>query len=134
MHLKTKKRLYFWLLFIASISFGIGLILYNLSDNISFFLTPTDLITKQVDYNKEIRLGGYVKEGTLVKISIDKIEFEVTDKKNSIKVFYQGPVPLIFREGQGVVAAGVFDKFTKSLDAKYILAKHDERYKPKKIR
>ncbi|NBO24444.1 MAG: hypothetical protein EBU93_04320, partial [Chlamydiae bacterium] len=65
------------------------------------------------------------------KISIDESEFIVTDKLNSVFVKYKGALPMIFREEQGVVVIGSFDSKSKIFYAKSVLAKHDEKYKPK---
>ncbi|MDX1923884.1 MAG: cytochrome c maturation protein CcmE [Rickettsiaceae bacterium] len=130
MHKKTKKRLYFWALIVFSISIGACIILYNLSDNITYFLTPTKLIENKT--YKEIKLGGYVQTGTINKISLEEIEFELTDRFNKIKVLYKGPVPMIFRDDQGVVVTGSLRKDGVFV-ARLMLTKHDEKYKPKDI-
>jgi len=127
MHIKTKKRILFGALFFLAFAAGIAIILYNLSGNISFFVTPTELLAKPV--HTELKLGGYAKDGSLHKIEIDEIEFEITDRVNKVKVRYKGPIPAIFREGQGVVVTGSYDGAV--FHAKELLAKHDEKYMPK---
>ncbi len=130
MHKKTKTRLYLIGSFFLFISVGVYLILYNLSSNISFFVTPTELIEKKT--KEEIKLGGYVRADSLKTLSLDEIEFEITDKTNNIKVWYKGFVPSIFREEQGVVVIGKYDHTSHTFIAKELLAKHDEKYRPKK--
>jgi cytochrome c-type biogenesis protein CcmE len=76
-----------------------------------------------------VRIGGLVKEGSVTR-SGDRIAFMITDTAKDVKVSYQGIVPDLFREGQGVVAEGVL-RADLSLDADNVLAKHDERYMPR---
>lgn len=129
MHVRTKNRLIFWIFAILLVISGTGIILYNLSDSISFFITPTELIEKST--TSEIKLGGYVKSNSLNKIDIDEIEFLLTDRVNEVKVRFKGAVPMIFREGQGVIVTG---KMTDNIFlATQLFAKHDERYMPKNI-
>lgn len=129
MHFKTRNRLIFLVVFICSITFGITLILANFSDNISLFVTPSQLLEKKI--KNEVRLGGYAKSGTIKKIDINNIEFDITDRVNEIHVTYKGPIPLIFRDGQGVIVKGKYQ--SGIFVAKELLAKHDEKYKPKNI-
>jgi cytochrome c-type biogenesis protein CcmE len=129
MHVRTKNRLIFWIFAILLVISGTGIILYNLSDSISFFITPTELIEKST--TSEIKLGGYVKSNSLNKIDIDEIEFLLTDRVNEVKVRFKGAVPMIFREGQGVIVTG---KMSDNIFlATQLFAKHDERYMPKNI-
>ena len=79
-----------------------------------------------------IRIGGLVKEGSVQRGSNLQVRFEVTDGKTSIPVHYQGILPDLFREGQGVVAEGKLEP-DKVVDADTVLAKHDERYMPKEV-
>lgn len=109
-----------------------GLVLNALSDSIVFFNSPTDVIEKQVKPETRIRLGGLVQPGSLVKSDNLRIRFEVTDGNKQVPVTYQGILPDLFREGQGVIAEGRLDP-TGVLKADSVLAKHDERYMPKEI-
>ena len=97
-----------------------------------FFYSPSDIKEKSINTDKQIRIGGLVKNGSLSK-SEDGItvRFEVTDLKYSIPTVYRGPLPDLFRENQGVVAEGHLSKGT--FRAKTILAKHDENYMPKEV-
>ena len=130
MHIKTKKRIFFGVLFFLAFAAGIAIILYNLSGNISFFVTPTELLAKPI--HTDLKLGGYAKDGSVRKIEIDEIEFEITDRVNQVKVRYKGPIPAIFREGQGVVVTGSYDGVI--FHAKELLAKHDEKYMPSGVK
>lgn len=130
MHKKTKTRLVLIGSFFILILTGTYLVLYNLSSNISFFVTPTEqLMAKNIQ--DQIKLGGYVKIGSLKTMGIDEIEFEITDRVNNVKVRYQGFISTIFREEQGVVVIGKYDFASKTFIAKELLAKHDEKYRPK---
>ena len=121
------------------ISVGVGvlgiaaaLVLTALTDSIVFFNSPTDVVEKQIKPDTRIRLGGLVQPGSVVKSDNLHIRFEVTDGNKAIPVTYQGIVPDLFREGQGVIAEGKLDN-AGVLKADSVLAKHDERYMPKEI-
>lgn len=109
-----------------------GLVLYALSDRIVFFNSPSDILARAPSPGSRIRLGGLVEDGSLVKSADGHVDFTVTDGKASIKVAYQGILPDLFREGQGVVAEGVISR-NGTFEADTVLAKHDERYMPKEV-
>jgi cytochrome c-type biogenesis protein CcmE len=109
-----------------------GLILYALSSRIAFFDSPSDVVADHLAAGTRIRLGGLVAEGTVVKQADGNVRFDVTDGRTSVAVSYQGILPDLFREGQGVVAEGVIGG-DMALAADTILAKHDERYMPKEV-
>ena len=108
------------------------LILKALKNNIVFFYSPTETLERfKIKKNlKKIRIGGLVVENSL-KQNISKIEFEITDKKTKMKIIYDGILPDLFREGQGVVVEGYYNKIT--FEATEVLAKHDENYMPKEV-
>jgi cytochrome c-type biogenesis protein CcmE len=110
---------------------ALALMLYGLSGGIRFFDSPTDIVEKHVAPGTRVRLGGMVKEGSVVHGSNLAVRFEVTDGANSIPVSYQGILPDLFREGQGVVTDGVVEPDGFKADA--VLAKHDENYMPKAV-
>jgi cytochrome c-type biogenesis protein CcmE len=109
-----------------------GLTLFALKDSIVFFNSPTDVVEKQVQPGTRIRLGGLVKPGTLQRGAQLAVRFEVTDGKSAIAVAYQGILPDLFREGQGVIAEGVLQP-GGVFKADSVLAKHDENYMPKEV-
>jgi cytochrome c-type biogenesis protein CcmE len=111
---------------------AVALMLNALRDSIVFFNSPSDVVEKHVAAGTRIRLGGLVKTGSLVRGNNMSVRFEVTDGKNGIPVNYQGVLPDLFREGQGVVAEGALDP-NGSFKADSILAKHDETYMPKEV-
>jgi cytochrome c-type biogenesis protein CcmE len=109
-----------------------ALVLNALSDSIVFFNSPTDVVEKHIAAGSRIRIGGLVKDGSVQRGDNLRIRFEVTDGKNEVAVHYQGIVPDLFREGQGVVAEGKLEP-GGTLDADTVLAKHDERYMPREV-
>jgi len=114
------------------VAIAVALILVALKDSIVFFNSPTDVAEKQIMAGTRIRLGGLVKEGSVVRGENMQVRFEVTDGKSTIKVAYQGLLPDLFREGQGVVTEGALDG-TGTFRADSVLAKHDESYMPKEV-
>jgi len=111
---------------------AVALMLNALRDSIVFFNSPSDVAEKHVAPGARIRLGGLVKTGSLVRDDNLRIRFEVTDGNREIPVTYQGFLPDLFREGQGVVAEGALNG-AGVFDADTILAKHDETYMPKEV-
>ncbi|MGE5366233.1 MAG: cytochrome c maturation protein CcmE [Betaproteobacteria bacterium] len=116
----------------AVLAIAVVLMLNALRDSIVFFNSPSDVVEKHVPAGTRIRLGGLVKNGSVVRGNNLSVRFEVTDGKNVIPVSYQGALPDLFREGQGVVAEGALDA-GGTFKADSILAKHDETYMPKEV-
>lgn len=108
------------------------LVLSALKDSIVFFNSPTDVVEKNVQPGSRIRLGGLVKEGSLQRGDNLAVRFEVTDGNRAIVVNYQGILPDLFREGQGVIAEGTLEP-GGGFTADSVLAKHDEKYMPKDV-
>jgi cytochrome c-type biogenesis protein CcmE len=108
------------------------LVLTALKDSIVFFNSPSDVVEKNIQPGSRIRLGGLVKPGTLERGERLAVRFEVTDGNRAIAVNYQGILPDLFREGQGVIAEGTLDT-SGAFKADSVLAKHDEKYMPKEV-
>src|ERR1041384_3967056 len=89
------------------LAIALGLVLYAMNDTIVFFNSPADIQAKNVQPGTRLRLGGLVKQGSVDKGHNQQITFEVMDAQSTIKVSYQGLLPDLFREGQGIVAEGV---------------------------
>ena len=106
--------------------------LYALRDNIVFFYSPSDVTEKAVQPGARMRVGGLVKPDSVTKADSGQVSFVVTDGSHDLAVSYQGFLPDLFREGQGVVAEGVLDA-PSHLRADTVLAKHDERYMPREV-
>ena len=117
---------------LAVLAGAVALMLNAFRDSIVFFNSPTDVAERHIGPGTRIRLGGLVKNGSLVRGDDLKVRFEVTDGSREIAVTYQGVLPDLFREGQGVVAEGALDG-SGVFDADTILAKHDETYMPKEV-
>ena len=111
---------------------AVALMLNALRDSIVFFNSPSDVVEKHVAPGARIRLGGLVKAGSLVRDDNLRIRFAVTDGNRELPVAYQGVLPDLFREGQGIVAEGVIDT-AGVFKADTVLAKHDESYMPKEV-
>ncbi|HZS63337.1 MAG TPA: cytochrome c maturation protein CcmE [Xanthobacteraceae bacterium] len=111
---------------------SVALVLNALRDSIVFFNSPTDIVEKHVAPGTRIRLGGLVAPGSLQRGDDLNVRFQLTDGSRAITVRYQGALPDLFREGQGVVAEGALDP-NGTFVADTILAKHDERYMPKEV-
>ena len=128
---KVKLRILFISLLLVSVALSIYLILKSLEENVVYFLSPTEIRNLVKIENKKIRVGGMVKNNSIV-VDSENVNFIITDFKNEINVNYSGPVPNLFEEGKGVVAEG-FLKDQSFLIAEKILAKHDENYMPPEV-
>ena len=109
-----------------------GLVLYALNDSIVFFYTPSEVLARHVAEGQRFRLGGLVEKGSLKHDAKDAVTFTVTDTDKAMAVSYQGQLPDLFREGQGVVAEGRLGP-GGVFKADSVLAKHDETYMPKEV-
>jgi cytochrome c-type biogenesis protein CcmE len=124
---------------LALIGTGLGvlglaaaLVLFALKDSIVFFNSPSDLAENHVGPGTRVRLGGLVEQGSVTRGENLDVRFQVTDGHRAIMVVYQGILPDLFREGQGVVAEGTLDA-GGVFRADTVLAKHDEKYMPKEV-
>ena len=128
------QRLIILFFFLSLLSLSTFLVLKSLEDNIVYFYSPTDInkkiLSNEIDLSKRIRIGGLVKENSILKEG-KKISFKVYDGIDEILVTYNGILPDLFREEQGIVALGKIEN--KNFSAIEILAKHDENYMPKEV-
>ena len=127
------RRLFITIIIILTLGIATKLILMALEDNIVYFYTPNDLIDKFGDtknIQNKIRIGGLVLESSIKKEG-EKTIFMITDRKKEVKVVFKGPLPDLFREGQGIVAEGIFQN--NNFIASEVLAKHDENYMPPEV-
>ena len=129
---KVKLRFLFLVLLLATVILTVFLILQSLKENVIYFQSPSEINSLIEIESKKIRVGGMVKEKSVV-INSNKVNFIITDFKNEINVTYSGAVPNLFAEGKGVVAEG-FLKDKNNFSATKILAKHDENYMPPKVK
>ena len=122
-----KKRLINILLISLLSGSGVLMVLYALNTNLDYFYTPSEIISEKLPSNKRVKVGGMVREGSVIRNGED-ISFVITDYEESVSVQYKGIVPDLFKEGSGVVALGYLEN--NSLKAEKVLAKHDENYMP----
>ena len=112
---------------------AVVLILINSKNKVIFFFTPSELLNTNKNINQKVRIGGYVKEGSLEKkITGDIYSFIITDNVNEIEANFNGILPALFKENQGAVIEGVLIKENK-MQAKKVFAKHDENYMPPEV-
>ena len=127
------KRLLILFLILSILGLATKLVLMALEENIIYFYTPNELKKKYgnvKNIENKIRIGGLVLEDSVV-INKNESIFEITDKKDNIKVFFKGQLPDLFRGGQGIVAVGILKD--NKLIANQVLAKHDENYMPPEV-
>lgn len=137
---RRKSRMTVLLLVLFGISLSFALILYALRQNIDLFYTPTEVVygknndaSTKPSVGQRIRIGGMVVEGTVQRDPKSlKVRFDLNDIGPSVSVEYEGILPDLFREGQGIVAQGVL-KTPTLLVASEVLAKHDENYVPPEL-
>tara|TARA_B100001996_G_C18402518_1_gene493464 strand:- start:86 stop:505 length:420 start_codon:yes stop_codon:yes gene_type:complete len=128
---KVKLRIVFLFLLLVSVILSVFLILKSLEENVVYFLSPTEIKNLSEMEDKRIRVGGMVKNKSII-INSDKITFIITDFKNEINVTYSGSIPNLFSEEKGVVAEGFLED-RNFFVADKILAKHDENYMPPEV-
>jgi cytochrome c-type biogenesis protein CcmE len=129
---KARRRLTLVAAIAPVLALAIGLALWGLRDSISFFYTPSQAAAAKPPPGRSIQLGGLVAKGSVVKHPNGAVEFTVQDQAAVDKVVFQGDLPDLFREGQGVVATGAF-RADGVFEAKRVLAKHDEKYMPREV-
>jgi len=128
-----KKRLFIILAILAGVGVAVTLALSALRENINLFYTPTQIAAGEAPEGTRIRAGGLVEEGSVTR-SKDSltVTFRVTDNNATVAIQYQGILPDLFREGQGIVALGRVNA-EGLLIADEVLAKHDENYMPPEV-
>ena len=129
---KARSRIIILMFLLVLSIVVIFVVLKSLEENVVYFFSPTEIYNKEnISFNKKIRIGGLVKEGSLTN-NQTSTNFIVTDLNNEIMVSYSGLLPNLFSEGKGVVAEGKL-KDKKYFIADKILAKHDENYMPPEV-
>ncbi|MDB5466954.1 MAG: cycJ [Phenylobacterium sp.] len=129
---KARRRLTLVAAIAPVLILAVALALWGLGDSVSFFYTPSQAAKARPPAGRSIQLGGLVAPGSVVKHPDGQVEFNVRDQASVDKVVFQGDLPDLFREGQGVVAVGAF-RGDGVFEAKRVLAKHDERYMPREL-
>ena len=123
-----RKKLGIILFIAAGMSVAVGFIIFALGQNINMFYTPTQVAAGEVPVGQQFRIGGMVKQGSIENDQGSmRIKFVTTDYVSDVPIFYEGILPDLFREGQGLVAEGQIDT-AGVFQASRVLAKHDENY------
>lgn len=139
MNPRRKKRLLAVTAIVFGVGAAIGLVLYALQENINLFYTPSELVEGKGPNNEKphigqkLRIGGMVVPGSVVRDETSlQVSFKLIDTGPLVTVKYQGILPDLFREGQGIVAQGVLIE-ANVIEAFEVLAKHDEEYLPAEV-
>lgn len=133
MNPKRKQRLLIVLFIVFGVGAAVGLTMYSLSQNINLFYSPTQIAAGEAPQGTRIRAGGMVVDGSVKRDQESlHVEFGITDYEKTVTVHYNGILPDLFREGQGIVAQGDLDE-NNVLQAVEVLAKHDENYMPPEV-
>ncbi|MGD9592156.1 MAG: cytochrome c maturation protein CcmE [Candidatus Berkiella sp.] len=127
-----KKRLMVVVMLIAGLGLTMTLTLFALKQNINLFYAPSELLLEKIPSHKTIRVGGMVVKNSVVRYPDLGVEFVITDFNKQIKIRYQGILPDLFKENQGVVVQGVLEQ-NGEFKASQVLAKHDENYMPPEV-
>lgn len=128
-----KKRLAAVALIILGVSAATAVALTALNDNMLYFMSPTDVHAAAAPQDRRVRLGGLVAAGSVQRDPESLlVRFAVTDGRNDVPVSFEGILPDLFREGQGVIAHGHLDE-TGHFHADEVLARHDETYMPPEV-
>ena len=124
-----KNRLFGIMLFFIPLSLGVFFLMSALKSNIVYFISPSELVNSN-NINQKLRLGGLVEEDSIISKG-KLVKFRITDGNKSVLVQYNGILPDLFKEKQGVIVEGEFDSLI--FNASNLLAKHDENYIPKEV-
>lgn len=128
-----KQRLWFIIILICSVATGLFLVLYALQQNINFFYTPTQIAQGDAPIGHLIRVGGLVKRGSVNHVGQSlQVSFDLTDNNKNVSIKYDGILPTLFREGQGIVVEGEINSRGDFI-AQQVLAKHDANYMPREV-
>jgi len=130
---KRQQRLILIVTLVIGVSIAVGLALKAFNQNLMYFFSTSEVLAGKAPLGQKIRVGGLVVDGSVNRPENDvTIEFEVTDNQSKLRVVYSGILPDLFREGQGIIAHGVFTQDRVFL-ADEVLAKHDENYMPPEV-
>jgi cytochrome c-type biogenesis protein CcmE len=130
---RKRRRLLTLMVGLGLLGAATAMVLVAFNDNLVFFYGPSDLAEKAIGPERRIRIGGLVEQQSLVRQADNRgVAFRVTDGKTVIAVVYDGMLPDLFREGQGVVAEGRL-RGDGVFAAASVLAKHDEKYMPPEV-
>lgn len=133
MLIQRKKKLWLILFLVASVGVAVGLLMFSLSKNINLFMSPTQFANGEVPVGQTVRAGGLVEPGSVLRDTEGLgLQFTVADGRAELVIRYEGMLPDLFREGQGIVAMGKLGE-DGIFVASEVLAKHDENYMPPEV-
>jgi len=128
-----KRRLIGVLVIILGVSVAAAVAMRSLNENMLFFISPSDVYAQDLPAGKRFRLGGLVQDGSVSRASDSlAVTFIVTDGPSAVDVRFDGILPDLFREGQGIIAIGELSP-DGHFEASEVLAKHDEKYMPPEV-
>lgn len=134
MHPVRKQRLIAVLAVVFGVAVAVSLVFLALGENLDHFYSPSDLAEGKAQPGQKIRVGGLVVDGSVSRNNESlKVNFDITDTAEQITVEFEGILPDLFREGQGIIAIG---RLTNGgvVVAEQVLAKHDETYMPPEVK
>ncbi|MEN8709038.1 MAG: cytochrome c maturation protein CcmE [Paracoccaceae bacterium] len=129
--LKKQRRIQIIVVLIAFLAVGTGLVAYAFRDGINFFRSPSDVLAQLPPQSEVFRIGGLVSDGSIVRGAGSEITFSVTDGNATVPVVFEGILPDLFAENQGMIGTGRY--IDGVFVAEEILARHDETYMPKEV-
>ncbi len=129
---KARRRLWVVAAVAPVLALAVALSLYAMRDSVTFFFSPSEATPEAAPAGRVVRLGGLVETGSVVRDGQGQVAFAVTDNVATTRVIYQGDLPDLFAEGEGVVAQGAFQP-DRTFRATQVLAKHDETYMPRDV-
>ena len=128
-----QRRAAFLLLLLGGVALATMLALSAFRDNLVFFFEPSQVVAGEAPASYPFRLGGLVADDSIRHSEKGlRVRFDVTDGNATVPVTYDGVLPDLFTEGQGVVVRGVLDS-DGTLAAEEVLARHDENYMPAEV-
>ena len=130
-NLKKQRRIQVIILMFIALGLSVALIGYGLRDVINYFRSPSQVLQDPPDPSEIFRIGGLIEEGSIVRGSGQIIKFIVTDTNARVQVEFNGILPDLFAENQGMIGTGNY--INNTFQASEILAKHDEKYMPKEV-
>ena len=129
---KRRNRMIIIILLVLGVSVAAGLALVALNENINLFYSPSQIVNGEAPENHNFRIGGMVAKDSVKRASEGLlVSFDLHDGANRVTVEYEGILPDLFREEQGIVAQGKL--MGKTFKATEVLAKHDENYMPPEV-
>ena len=129
---RARRRLAFLAIAAPVLAMAVGLTLWAMRGQVTYFFSPSEVTAEAAPAGRVVRLGGLVEAGSVVHGAEGQVRFVITDNAGRTPVVYDGDLPDLFREGQGVVTQGAF-RPDRVFEASQVLAKHDETYMPREV-